>query len=403
MAGIAALASATSGCGGDDPAPRVLRVDGSIQTTVDEARSGDVVLIPKGTYHEAVTIDTYGVVLRGEDRTGVVLDGGNELVNGVTVSADDVVVENLTATGYTQNGVIFNGAIEHGKDDGTVAGDTGQALDGFAARYLTTYNNGLYGVYAFGARSGTIEHVYASGHPDSGIYVGQCKDCDIVVRDSIAEHNAIGILFTNASGASLIDSTARGNRLGIAINSEYAELLAPTTGALVAGNLVTDNDDPATPEIASGFFSGGIALGGAHATTVTRNRVTGHVDGQGIVLLRLGDFGAEANQVTDNVLADNASDLTLSGGTSGDGNCFGGNDAAVTTPPDLVAQLPCPSSSGGSIDADVAVHSDAPEGVDYQTLPAPPAQPNRPGRADAEATKLTAPTAPDPAAITVPT
>ena len=159
-------------CGADsNDVVKTIRVPAdrpSIQAAVDAARPGDMVLVDAGTYNEAVKIDTKQITLRGMDRNAVVLDGGDKLANGVTVTADGVAVENMTIHSYTQNAVLFNGATS---DDGSVDPDVvyGSAeyvLDGYRAAYLTTYNNGLYGIYAFAARNGTIEHSYASGHPD---------------------------------------------------------------------------------------------------------------------------------------------------------------------------------------------------------------------------------------------
>ena len=39
---------------------------------------------------------------------------------------------------------------------------------GLQGSYLTAYNNGDYGVYAFDAVDGVLEHSYASGSPDAG-------------------------------------------------------------------------------------------------------------------------------------------------------------------------------------------------------------------------------------------
>ena len=50
----------------------------------------------------------------------------------------------------------------------------GQQLRDIRGSYLTAYNNGDYGVYAFDAVDGVLEHSYASGSPDAGFYIGQC-------------------------------------------------------------------------------------------------------------------------------------------------------------------------------------------------------------------------------------
>ena len=241
---------------------RVLTVPagGSIGQQVRKARPGDVVVVSAGTYHEEVKIRTPGITLRGTDRNAVVLDGGFTLANGVAVSADDVAVENLTVRNYTQNGFVFIGpdaAERRGPvAPGAVYGSGPAVMRRFRASYVTAYDDGLYGIYAFAVRDGLIENAYVSGHPDSGIYVGQCDPCRTVVRHSAAVDNAIGYYGTNSSDVKVVQSEFRGNRLGIAPNSQRMEQLAPQARTVVAGNVVADNDNPATPPIPEGFFGG---------------------------------------------------------------------------------------------------------------------------------------------------
>lgn len=388
---LAALTTLTAACGADEDTGATLRVPAdqpTIQDAIDAAEPGDVVLVAAGVYHEAVRIETERIVLRGEDRNDVILDGRDELANGVTVVADGVAVENLTATRYQQNGVLFNGVgDEEGGVDPEVAYGSGEhALVGYRASYVTAYNNGTYGIYAFAARDGRIDHSYTSGHPDSGIYVGQCSPCDVTVSESVAERNAIGILFTNtSSGARIERSTVSRNRLGIAVNSEYAEQLAPSVGVEVADNTVTDNDDPDTPAIGEGFFSGGIAIGGSAEVVVQGNRVSGHDDGVGIMVVPLAGFVPAANEVAGNVLDGNGTDLAL---VSEDGdaarNCFTGNTFATAVPESIESVLPCPPRADVRIEPTRVNLPAAPPGVDYRELPAPPPQPTMPAPPEPE-------------------
>ena len=138
-------------------------------------------LIAPGVYREAVTVRTPGIAVRGLDRNAVVFDGEGQKENGILVAADGVAVENLTVRRYAVNGLLFTKAY----DDGDPTQHT--VLDGYRASYVTASNNGLYGIYAFFARGGQIDHAYVSGHPDSGIDIGQCKPCDAVVTDSVTE------------------------------------------------------------------------------------------------------------------------------------------------------------------------------------------------------------------------
>ena len=93
-----------------------------------------------GTYKEGVTVETEDLVIRGADRNDVIIDGEFTRENGFKILADGVAVENLTARNHTANGVFWTGSYE---DD--------YVLKGYRASYITAYNNGLYGVYAFNA------------------------------------------------------------------------------------------------------------------------------------------------------------------------------------------------------------------------------------------------------------
>jgi nitrous oxidase accessory protein NosD len=407
---VSALLPLTScGSDGSDEVRTILVPDDepTIAEAVAAARPGDLVLIGPGTYHESVDVETERVTIRGLDRNTVVLDGEDRLGNGIEVVANGVSVENLTVRRYTQNGLLFNGAYR--EDGETIEGTPGEgdaALVGFRASYITAASNGLYGIYAFAARDGTIEHSYASGHPDSGIYVGQCRPCNVVVTDVVAEHNAIGYYGTNASGGVfVINSVFRQNRLGMTPNSQDMELLAPQSETVVAGNLVVDNDDPATPAIPGGFFGTGIAVGGGTRNTIVRNRVIDHT-GAGIVLLTLNPYDPEANRVEGNTLESNGVDLVFGPATpDARGNCFTANVFSTSSPPDVEALLPCGAADGpsGSVPgASPYSGPAAPPGVDYRTMALPPAQPSMPDPATAGVRAVGPPPPVDLASIDVP-
>jgi parallel beta-helix repeat protein len=373
---IALGAGLLAGCGSDEASgPEILRVgDGydTIQDAVDAARPGDLVLIGAGTYHEAVEVTTERLVIRGEDRNEVVLDGRDKLTNGFEVTADQVAIENLTVQRYAINGIIFTGSY--------YATEPQSGPVGWRASYITAANNGLYGLYAFGTGPGVFEHSYASGHPDSGIYVGQCQDCGAVVRANVMERNAIGYENTNASGTSVIENTIRRNRIGMTISSGGEEELAPQSGGVIAANRITDSNEAGAP-VTEGGFGVGIVIAGGNDNEVTGNVVADHV-GAGIVLVDQDGFTPSGNRVTANTLSDVPVGLALTaeggGQVEADGNCFSDNGAERTVPPGLEEALPC-DGDVGPLGPETLTYPEAPPAPEAGTIALPERQPNRPG------------------------
>ncbi|MBO1420449.1 nitrous oxide reductase family maturation protein NosD, partial [Streptomyces sp. FH025] len=343
---LSGCSSTTAGSSSDarHPDGTVVRVPQdfpTIQKAVDVARDGDTVLVSPGTYRESVRIAKPRIVLRGSDRNTVVLDGGVRLVNGITVTGPGSVVENLTVHGYLANGVLFTGVTDEQLQQHGAGGSAYNPLDttrfpaveGFRATRVTSYDNGLYGIYAFDARSGIIEDSYASGQADSGIYVGQCKPCDTLVRGNTVERNAVGIELTNASdGLHILGNRVIGNRVGVTVNSNDLESLAPQHGAVIAGNAVTDNNAADTPEQADGGYGIGIGIGGGTANLVQRNLVQGN-RAVGIIITDPPGHPASGNRVEGNRAQGNGVDLVLS--SVDPGNCFTGNQPAVQSPDGL--------------------------------------------------------------------
>ena len=346
----------------------------TIQEAVDAAEPGDLVLIGPGTYHEAVIVETDDIVIRGTDRNAVVIDGEHERENGFIVFSNGVAIENLTTHSHTSNGVFFTG--DYGTDI---------IVDGYRASYVTAYNNGLYGIYAFNATNGLIEHSYGSGHPDSAFYIGQCNPCNAVVRNVLAENNALGYSGTNASGNLIIqDSEWRGNRIGMVPNTLDGEELAPQGDIVIVGNYVHDNGNEDTPRKSADWdigFGGGIVIAGGNDNLITRNLVTDN-SYAGIAVADFPDVNlwlAERNTVTDNVVSGSVYDLfVLNFSLTPAGNCFSGNTFETSIPADIETAMPCNDEagaleeSGGPNPGEFAV-------TDHTTMPAPPDQPTMPG------------------------
>jgi plastocyanin len=371
----------------------------TIQAAVDAAEPGGIIVISPGVYEEAVVVTTPFLTIRGLDRNGVILEGGFTLDNGIAViEADGVTIENLTARHYLVNGFLWSSVF------------------GYRGSYLTAFNDGDYGLFAYDSRYGQFDHSYASGHPDSGFYIGQCFPCHAVITDVLAENNALGYSGTNAGGhLFVVNSEWRDNLAGIVPNTLDSEQLAPQHDALIAGNWVHDNNNASAPSFDLEYPSLGIGIivNGGRDNLVTQNLVEGQ-EAFGIALLPSPDedvWLTQGNEVRDNLIRNSGrADLAL-GAPSGGGDCFSGNDFSTSLPPAIEWRAGCGSPlariPGGSVGAVVgplerfleAALGDIDVG-DWRSQPPPPDQDQMPGAESAPPDPAIAQTAvPEPVHI----
>ncbi len=420
----------------DDPrADGVLEVPGevaTIQGAVDAAHDGDLVLVAPGTYREAVNVSTDNLTIRGLDRNTVILDGGFELDNGVRVlGAKGVAVENMTAMNYTANGFFFTKAT------------------GYRGSYLTSYRTGDYGIYAFDSTKGQIEHAYAAGSPDAGVYIGGCFPCDAVITDVVSEYNGFGYSGTNAGGNLLIvNSVFRYNRVGLLPNSGSYEPCYPERETTIVGNIVHSNNQTDTPVLPQWLIAmgNGILSAGGVRNTIERNLVYDHNrTGIGLAPAPEDDpndvipaadtwdtpcavartrptvkpdgsllWDSQQNTVRGNVLFDNREADLMVGSVGTDpatfGHCFADNTFATSAPNDIEAVAPCDGTGtgnwgDGAYDIAAWLTQEYPPSVDYTVAVLPPldALATMPDAASAPAHPATdVPFAVDLAAIEVP-
>ncbi|MDY6764677.1 MAG: right-handed parallel beta-helix repeat-containing protein [Halobacteria archaeon] len=292
----------------------------TIQDGVNNAQEGDMVLVDPGVYEEEVSITTPGVTVRGLERNEVILDGNFNMRNGIEVlETDGVVLENMTPRHYEYNGFFWTG------------------VNGYRGSYLTAYNNGDYGIYAFDSVNGRFEHSYASGHPDSGFYIGQCNPCHAVITDVIAENNAIGYSGTNASNDITIkDSVWRRNMSGIVPNTLDSEKLAPQRSIRIANNEIHDNNNANAPTKALQYpsFGTGVTVAGGVDNIIEENEVRNHMN-FGVSIIPMIDKNiwiSSGNIVRKNEVRNSGrADLALAA-PAGSENYFEENDHTTSRP-----------------------------------------------------------------------
>jgi hypothetical protein len=346
----------------------------TLEAAIAAALPGDVIFLAAGTYRGGVRIprEKHDLTVRGADRNGVIFDGKDVFLSAIEVKADRVTLENMTARHYTGNGFEWDG------------------VDGFAGRYLTVWNVGLYGIYAIESRHGIFEQDLVSGAANSAFYVGECQPCDTVVSHITARYSAIGYSGTNAGGnLEVRDSLWDRNGTGILPNSyEGQEAPPPERATRIAGNTVRDSGSvpvPANSPLA-GYVGLGIGINGGMDNLVEGNTVAGSAR-FGIALFpalqRSGNvFGPAGNTIRDNTVSGSGiADLALSPG-NGAGNCFAGNAFGSSLPADIQATLPCGATATSSPAGDPTVGREleipSPEALerlgkrpDYTTMPPP--------------------------------
>jgi parallel beta-helix repeat protein len=162
--------------------------------------------------------------------------------------------------GFEENGVFVSG------------------VHGFLLSGVTALDNGEYGLFPVHSSGGVIERCRASGHNDTGIYVGQ--DTDVTVRRSVAYANVNGIEFENSRDVRALANETYDNVVGILVVLLPGLDAKTSSDMLVAGNSVHDNNHAnfAPPgDLASFVPTGsGILIVGADRVTVSDNRVTGN-------------------------------------------------------------------------------------------------------------------------------
>jgi len=344
-----------------------------LEDAIAASAPGDTIVLAPGTYPGDIEVpeDKSGITIHGEDRNTVVFDGGDARRNAIEVEADGVTLENMSAHNFLENGFYWDG------------------VEGYAGRYLTVWNVGLYAIYAIESRDGVIEHSYASGAADAAFYIGECNPCDAVVRDVTAALSAVGYSGTNAGGNLVIeDSRFENNSIGILPNSfEVGLEPPPQREATFRRNVVSGSGSVPTPRTTplGGFHGVGIGVAGGIGNVVEGNQVSGSTR-YGIAVFTAIDFATSwvpsNNRIAGNTVSTSTlADIALAAG-SGAGNCFENNTVTSAAPEGLTG---CSIDGGGSADVAAEIVIPPPQLLEglpvpplYSTMPAPAAQPNMP-------------------------
>ena len=257
----------------------VILVTSTIQAAVDAAQPGDSILVPAGTYREAVTVTKSGITLIGQP--GAVLDGtGVGATVGVRVrSTDGTRLTDFTLDGFEIRGYTLSGVLLRGVDRFRITG----------GRYV---DNPLYGIFPIASTEGQIDRNQVSGSFDSGIYIGQSTD--ILIEKNIAHDNTVGIEVELASRITVRENIATTNSIGAIIFVIPGRPVKVTDDILMEGNTFSGNRRPNTNTDADELLAavpGGIGIlnVGGDRVRLVGNTVSGNASaGIGVIALPEG-------------------------------------------------------------------------------------------------------------------
>jgi hypothetical protein len=336
-----------------------------IQAAVNKAKAGDTVRVADGTYREAVSVrgatKSY-VKLIGNPGAPekVVLKGGGGRQNGVLVDgADEVTVRGFKARDYAANGFFFVNVV------------------GYTARDLIAAKTGVYGIYAFNSKGGTMRDSEAYYNNDAGFYIGQTpaqvKPVRSIVKNIDSWGNPLGWSGTNMRYVTITRSRFYNNATGLIPNALDSEKFPPAEDNVIRDNDIFWNNfdfHKGAPFVAHeegavqlAPVGSGVVLLGGQRNVVEDNRIYGNY-AVGVALIEgvLLQKNPQARALVGNVVRDNAfgldgTDLNgreLAYEGNGSDNCFSGNTGvSVTIPADGSTLAACPFTGANAFSADV--------------------------------------------------
>ena len=267
----------------------IVRPGQSIQAAVDAASPGDTILVEPGRYAEpgvacpANPAQTCGVAISKDGISLIGLTQGRRQVVLVNPGGQDVGIQ-VARTGdpacLGDPASRIQGSLIQGL---TVSGFGLDGLDvvctdGWRVTGVRAVGDAEYGIFPSLSGPGRVDHSFASGANDTGIYVGQSHD--VRVDHNLAAGNVSGFEIENSSAVRLDHNEATGNTAGI-LSFTLPFLAVPSnSGNQIDDNLVLGNNkaNTCTPggDVCNVPAGSGIAVVAADANRVDHNQVHGN-------------------------------------------------------------------------------------------------------------------------------
>lgn len=242
----------------------IVHKGGSIQAAVDAAEPWETIRIEAGTYNEAVVVNKPGISLIGLSCFAfekVIIQNPGDEDNGITVTddGDGFVLKNITVQNFEENGVY----LTH--------------VDNFLLSHVITINNGEYGLFPVFCKNGVVEYCSATGHTDTGIYIGQSES--VAVQYNEAYGNVNGLEIENCSNVAVLKNHSYDNVSGLLLVLLPGLTVKTSSNVLVADNNFEKNNHINFADPSGGFEAfvpsgSGLLLVGVDNATIKNNKIS---------------------------------------------------------------------------------------------------------------------------------
>jgi parallel beta-helix repeat protein len=347
----------------------------SIQKAVSRAHGGDRIFVHPGVYRErgtpcptesgdcavAIKKDDIELIGRPKKNQPVVLQASGDQHQGIAVGRsgdpscltdasqriDQSLISNIEVNGFEGDGVFLF------------------CVDGWRVTNVSTKDNLEYGIFPSHVGQGRVDHSFASGSNDTGIYIGQSHD--VQIDHNTATGNVSGFEIENSSNVVATDNESFGNTGGLLSFTLPGLDVTSNHDNEVANNNIHDNDKANTcvdpgDSVCAVPPGTGILLIAADTNNVHNNTVTGN-DTFGIAVANFCtgspaacnppppdiDIFSDGNRIVSNVSTGNGTNpdpsvpsifaVDIAWDTTGTGNCWSNNTAGSSFPSSFP---PCP-------------------------------------------------------------
>ena len=273
----------------------------TIQAAVDNAISGDTIIVRNGTYTENVVVNKRLTIQSEKGAANCIVSASNPYAAVFNVAADYVNI-----TGFT---------VEN------ATGAAGIYLDGANYCDITGNNvtNNYYGIYLYDSSNNTLTGNNVSNNTQAGIYLYSSSD-DTITGNNVT-HNGDGIYMNNTMNMLLEGNTVTNNTAQLGGESGDGIRAAGTCNdTVIRGNNISYNNygielylgDFVNFTIANNTVSynpsGGIWMGNMYNSTVEGNEVSSATGDSSIGILLVS---SDNNNLTNNNASNNTYGIWL--------------------------------------------------------------------------------------------